>query len=158
MVARLLAAAGRPVVAVTVLPSPLSALAGVDGVLGVLPVGDVAGLVALRRVNPDLAVLVDDAEGTVGAPVEPALLEIFRLLDEDHGMLVAATTPTGLLAASRGVHVELARWRSGLLLRRVNAGDADLLGVRTPPPTDPAPGRALLVISGRATPVQLARP
>jgi len=157
-VARLLAAAGRPVVAVTVSPSPLSALAGVDGVLGVLPVGDAAGLVALRRAHPDLAVLVDDAEGTVGAPVEPALLEILRLLDEDDGMLVVATTPTGLLAASRGVHVELARWRSGLLLGRVNPGDADLLGVRTPPPTDPGPGRALLVVSGRATPVQLARP
>jgi S-DNA-T family DNA segregation ATPase FtsK/SpoIIIE len=88
-------------------------------------------LIEFRRAHPDLAVLVDDAERFAGLPIEPALLEIARRVDEDRGVIVAATS---------GVALE----------GRVGALSTDLTHARTGVVLWPAPGMPALGVSGSA--------
>ena len=86
-------------------------------------------LVALRRRHRDLAVVLDDAEALVGGPAEPVLREICRLVDEDDGFVVAATSASVMPTGPGTLLADLARSRTGVLLCPGSA-EGDLLGVR----------------------------
>ena len=105
-------------------------------------------LVALRRRHRGLAVVLDDAEALVGSPAEPVLREICRLVDEDDGFVVAATTASMMPAGPGTLLADLARRRTGLLLCP-GAAEGDLLGVRITRQSSLRAGRGLLVRPGR---------
>ncbi|MFC8503529.1 FtsK/SpoIIIE domain-containing protein [Pedococcus sp. NPDC057267] len=145
------AAAGRPV-----------ALVGCDpgatvpaGVTACDPL-DARTLVDLRRAAPDLVVVVDDAETLVDTPLDPVIREVAALVERDRGLLVCGSDATALAGQYRGPAVEVARYRTGLLLGRCGTLEAELLGVRVPDGGAQRPGRGLLVSRGRATPIQVA--
>lgn len=121
----------------------------------VLPQGDDAGLLALRRAHDDLAVVVDDADRVEGTDTEQVLREIVRRVDQDRGVVVVVTTTTTATTQLRGLVAEVARSRLGLLLQPSARQDGDALGTRVPP-LDPVPGRGYLVARGTATEVQVA--
>ncbi len=119
---------------------------------------DIDALVAARRDHPDLAVLVDDAEGLLDTPVEPVLREIARLVDRDGGLIVVATTPAAVLTQVRGLVVEVARRQRGILLCPQGAGDAAVFGIAVPRGAARVPGRGLLVAGRAGIEVQVAMP
>ncbi len=155
--------AGRRVAVVAPTAGPLSThlahvATGGTGQVTVVTAYDVDDLVAARRAHPDLVVLVDDADALLDTPVEPLLSEIGRLVDRDHGLLVASTTPSGVLAQVRGVAVEAARRQRGLLLGRAGPAEAAVFGVPAPRGMPRRPGRGLLLAGGEPVPVQVAVP
>jgi len=97
--------------------------------------------------------VVDDLS-TLPDPVGDALTSLARPAGV---LLLAAGTAADLAGAYRGPAVSLRRSRTALFLRPV-AGDAELLGLRTPrTPLPPRPGSGWLVTSTQATRVQVAR-
>jgi S-DNA-T family DNA segregation ATPase FtsK/SpoIIIE len=130
-------------------------LAGPERAGPVFGVEDVDALVALRRAHPDVAVLVDDAERVEGTPIEPVLREILRLVDQDGGVFVAATTLQRAADSARTIGGEAARSGVGLLLGRVEPGEERVLGLRAAVPTAAVAGRALLVRQGQAEHIRL---
>jgi len=156
-VAERCAAAGRPVVLVTKdRPAGIAPCTLVDRFCMIGP-DDHHALVAERRAHPDLVVLIDDADQLAGAAVEPALLEIVGLLDRDGGVVMAAVEPHGLARLVRGVAVEVASRRTGVLLAPTGIADGDALGVRVARASGPIlPGRGHLVSRGGVTDIQLA--
>lgn len=169
--ASLLAAAGPPLVVVTPRPSPLRRLAGPARVLGVVEDRDDAerldDLVAAAA-GP-VVLLVDDAELLVDTSLTPVLERIVRH-SRDAGHVVVATGTTADLAMGyRGWLVDARRSRSGLLLGPMSPLDGELFGLRlargaaagagTPGGAASAPpGRALLVVRGVLSQVQVALP
>jgi len=119
---------------------------------------EVDDLVVARRAHPDLVVLVDDADGLVDSPVDPVLREIAHLAERDGGVLAAATTPDAVLTQVRGVVIEVARRRRGLLLAPTGRGDGAAFGVAVPRGMPSRPGRGLLVAGGAPTRIQVALP
>lgn len=117
---------------------------------------DVDALVGLRREDPRLVVLVDDADRLDDAPVRPVLAEISGHAAHDDGAVAVATTTASLAARFRGLDVEVARLGHALLLSPRPA-DGDLLGVRLrpPPEAERRPGRGVVVDGGRATAIQV---
>jgi S-DNA-T family DNA segregation ATPase FtsK/SpoIIIE len=113
-------------------------------------------LVALRRAVPDLAVLVDNADELLDSPVEAAVKQVASLVDRDHGLVVAGADTSALSAQYRGLAVELARHRTGVLLGPSSAAGADVFSVRVPVDRAAVPGRGYLVRGGVATAVQVA--
>ena len=111
-------------------------------------------LIRVRREHPDLVLLVDDADRLGDAPAVAVLREIVGLVDRDGGLVVAATSSTDLVTRFRGLDVELARHRTGLLLSPV-AGDRDVLGAAVPDGIPRLPGRGLFVSRGVTTEVQV---
>ncbi len=158
-IAQRCAAVGRPVVLVSGQRQvPAAAVAGLEAVWVIGP-QDHEALVGRRRAHPDLVVLVDDADQLVGSPVEPALVELLGLLDRDDGVLVATVEPHGLARLVRGVAVEVASRRTGILLAPTGRADGDWLGVRVPGVLGPIrPGRGHLVARGVVHDVQVAVP
>jgi len=157
VLARSLASGGRPVAVIggwRVLPSVAP---GSSGFLRAVGAGEVEDLVSLRRRHPELALVVDDAERLVGTALEAVVREISRLVDEDDGVVVAATSPTAMAAQPRGWHSELARARTGVLLCPTPA-EGDLLGVRLTRPGERLPGRGILVVGGDSRSIQVAQP
>ncbi|WP_239111435.1 ATP-binding protein [Phycicoccus sonneratiae] len=152
--ARSVAEGGRPVVLVGA-----HGPAGGTGRSGVEQLGpdDADRLVALRTAHPDLVVLVDDADRLDDAPVRPVLEEVLDLLVRDGGAAVVAASATALGSRFRGLDVTVARYGAGVLLRP-RADDLALLGLPradlAASPDDP-PGRGLLVLDGRAAPLQV---
>jgi S-DNA-T family DNA segregation ATPase FtsK/SpoIIIE len=139
--------------------SPLSALSGEPGVLDVLRAdqGDeLTALVAAHR-SP-LVVVADDAEMLHDSPMERPLCELLRPHAASGTALVLAASATDMAGFFRGVTVEARRNRCGLLLAPAGPIDGDLLGVRIARggPDESRPGRGLLVVRGRAQPVQVA--
>ena len=135
--------------------------AGVDrepsrfGQVPLLASGDVDTLVALRRRHPDLVVLVDDAD-RIGddASVLPVLREVIDLVDRDRGLVAVATTPSSLATRFRGVDVDVARHRVGILLSPERP-DGDLLGARLQGTPPRMPGRGVVIVRGEATELQV---
>ncbi|MGL5850734.1 MAG: AAA family ATPase, partial [Phycicoccus sp.] len=121
----------------------------------VLAPDDADALVTARHAHASLVVLVDDVDRLDDAPVAPVLREIAELVDRDHGAVVAATSVSSLPLRFRGLDVEIARHRTGVLLRP-RPGDGDSLGIRTPRVARDAPGRGVVVVDGAATEVLVA--
>lgn len=120
----------------------------------VLRDGDLDQLVLLRRRHGELVLLVDDAEHLDDSPLLPVLREITGLVDRDGGLVAVATTSALLPSRFRGLDVEVARHRAGLLL---SPGPADrhLLATVLPDGIPSLPGRAVLVGRGAAIEVQV---
>ena len=150
--ARNLLAAGTTVCALTPRPSPLRTLPGVRHA------DDAESLVvALNGASGPLAVLVDDAELLVDAPVAEVLAQVLREgRDAGHALVVAGGVAE-LAGTFRGFAADVRKSRSGLLLGLTNHLDGELLGVRLPrSAVAPGPtGRGLLVRSGAVTAVQV---
>jgi S-DNA-T family DNA segregation ATPase FtsK/SpoIIIE len=73
-------------------------------------------LIEVRRAHADLAVVVDDSERLSGLPIEPVLLEIARRVDEDHGLIVVATSSNALEGRVGALATDLARAHTGIEL------------------------------------------
>jgi S-DNA-T family DNA segregation ATPase FtsK/SpoIIIE len=149
-----LLARGRPVVAVCPRRSPLSGWALSRGIAP-LSQHDCAELVAARRLDPDLCVLVDDVESVDGSPVEAALVEVARLAEGTNGFLAVSADLARANASFRGLLPEVSRDGCGLLLQPISPADGDVLGVRVDVPVERRPGRGYLVLDGVARPVQV---
>ena len=119
-------------------------------------IDDVDALVALRQAHPDLAVLVDDAERVADTKLDAVLREIVRLVDEDGGLVVVASTVTDVLRNPRSLAAQVAGAGVGLLLGKNAPGDEATLGLRGTLWEEDHPGRAHLVRAGRVTPIQVA--
>ncbi|MGL5817805.1 MAG: FtsK/SpoIIIE domain-containing protein [Phycicoccus sp.] len=141
----------RAVPTVVVSPAPAD---WDDRPVDVLGPADVDRLVALRQHCVDVHVLVDDVDRLDDTPVLPVLREIADLVGRDGGALVAATSSVGLPTRFRGLDVELARHRAGILLRP-RAGDGDLLGVRRVRVSHDGVGRGAFVHGGTVTEMQV---
>ncbi len=116
---------------------------------------DVDALVALRRARPDLVLLVDDADLLDDAPVAPAIREISALVDRDGGLVVVTTSPSSVLGRFRGIDVEMARHRTGLLLTP-RPGDTEVFGLRRQSDGIPCiAGRALACTPAGVTELQV---
>jgi S-DNA-T family DNA segregation ATPase FtsK/SpoIIIE len=126
----------------------------------VLGLGDAGALAeALGVVGDPGVVLVDDAEGIDGTPVEPVLADL--LGDATAGKcarLVLAGTTTDLAGRFRGVVAEARRSRTGVLLAPTGYADGDVLGVVVARASSARPGRGVLVRRGEVTAVQVATP
>jgi S-DNA-T family DNA segregation ATPase FtsK/SpoIIIE len=152
--------AGTPVLALTPRRSPLRALLGRDGVIGVLdgeakPDEVTAATSGLDR----FVVLVDDAELLFNGPLSAPLEKILASgRDSEHGLIIAGATGD-LTRAYSGFIKEALKSRCGVLVAVDSPGDGDLFGVRLPRNAGPGPlGRGLLVRPGTIAPVQLALP
>ena len=150
--------AGRQVALVTTRPGPLDGLRGIGGVVCWASPDDVASLESAHRRDPDLAVLVDDADQLLDTPVEPVLRDLARAARQGSGLVTCSAGTSTLLTQYRGVAVEVARSQTGLLLGARGVGDAELFGLpgRGPAPADRVPGRGLLVTAAATVEVQVA--
>jgi S-DNA-T family DNA segregation ATPase FtsK/SpoIIIE len=101
-------------------------------------------------------VIADDAEMLHDAPMERPLCELLRPHTAQGVALVLAASSAEMAGFFRGVTVEARRNRSGLLLGAIGPVEGDLLGVRVARGGETRPGRGLLVVRGRAQPVQVA--
>ncbi|GAA2025854.1 hypothetical protein GCM10009740_14480 [Terrabacter terrae] len=151
-----LAQQGRHVVVLCPRRSPLSSWAG-SRRLRTFTTKDVAEVVEVRRADPDLCVLVDDVELVDGSPVEVALVELVRLVDDTDGFIAVAAELTRANGAFRGLVPEVARNGCGLILGATSPSDGDVLGVRLEVPAVRRPGRGELVVDGGTVPTQVAR-
>jgi hypothetical protein len=113
-------------------------------------------LVEARRRPPDQVVLVDDAERLAGLPIEPVLLEIARRVDEDRGVVVAATSTVAFDSRMGALAQDLAIARTGLLLQP--SPGSRPLGAIVIGDTTRAPGRGVLVTPRATHVVQVADP
>jgi DNA segregation ATPase FtsK/SpoIIIE, S-DNA-T family len=113
-------------------------------------------LIQVRRDHPDLAVVVDDVDRLAGLPIEPVLLEIARRVDEDRGVVVAATSTLALDTRVGAVATDLARAHTGVVLWP-SPGQA-VLGAQPPAAAAPSrlPGRGLLVTPRGVEGIQVA--
>ena len=71
--------------------------------------------------------------------------------------IVVAGTTDRLAATYRGVTAEARRNRCGVLLCSSSPLDGDLFGVRVARAAEQRPGRGVLVVNGRTSPVQALR-
>jgi len=117
---------------------------------------DATELIGMRRDDPDLCLLVDDAELVDGSRVEAALVEAARLVDGTEGIVVVAAELARANGAFRGLLPEVSRDGVGILLGATSPGDGDVLGVRLEIDSTRRAGRGHLVVDGRSTPVQVA--
>jgi S-DNA-T family DNA segregation ATPase FtsK/SpoIIIE len=136
--------------------SPLRTLGDHPGVLAVLGSDDPGALEEYLAAHPDLVVLADDAETLHDTAVERPLLAMLRADADGGAVLLLAGSAAEMSACFRGLTVEARRARTGLLLGAMAPADGDLLGVRLPRTDAAPPGRGVLVVRGRVTPVQVA--
>jgi S-DNA-T family DNA segregation ATPase FtsK/SpoIIIE len=136
--------------------SPLRTLGDHPGVLAVLGSDDPGALEEHLAAHPDLVVLADDAETLHDTAVERPLLARLRADADGGAVLLLAGSAAEMSACFRGLTVEARRARTGLLLGAMAPADGDLLGVRLPRTDAAPPGRGVLVVRGRVTPVQVA--
>jgi len=146
----------HPVAVVSPRPGPLDVLRHDDRVTWCGT--DAAALVRARRRAPGVAVVVDAGDELLDHPVEQVLREVLLLVDRDEGLVVVGADASALSAMYRGVAVEVARHRTGILLGPASATQADVLGIRVPVERGARPGRGHLVARGDATPLQVALP
>lgn len=148
-----------PLVMLCPRPSPLRSLAGLPGVLEVISgpnlIPDLQDV--LEELNSPVAVLVDDAE--LIEERTPSPLEEFARTARDRGSLIIAAGTTDDLRHQRhrGWLSIVRRTRSGILLNPISYEDGDAFDVRLPRSTTGGwpPGRGLLVLHGKTTPIQV---
>ena len=156
------AGAARSVVIVTPRASPLRDLGSLPGVAAILSSGpELAAQMeeAIGRSEGPKALVIDDAELLADGPAAKLLEGLVRTArDNDLVVVVAATTDDLLLSRFRGWLAEVRRSRSGLLLTPAAVTDGEVFDLRLPRSTSSGwpPGRALLVLRGEATSVQVA--
>jgi S-DNA-T family DNA segregation ATPase FtsK/SpoIIIE len=158
LVAQTLARQGRPLAVVSAGAGPLDNLRSEPAVRLWVDVADPGELVSLRRAEPRLAVVVDDADRLVDTPVDDVLRQIASLVDRDSGLVVCGADVRGVATQYRGLAVGVARARTGVLLGPTSAVDGDVFGLRLAADPTAPPGRGHLVRRGRVVPVQLAAP
>ncbi len=156
--ARWLLRHGTEVLTITPRRSPLRALEGEAGVIGMFG-GDVTGeaLVGAIEGKDRFVLLVDDAELLFNGPIDDLLNQILLAgRDGEHGVIIAG--PAGDLGrAYSGFIPQALKSRCGVLVAVASPADGDLFGVRLPRNAGPGPlGRGLLVRPGAVAPVQLA--
>ena len=147
---------GRRAVVIAHRRSPVRALGDRPGVLAVLGPDDPGALHGHLAAHPDLVVLADDAETLHDTAVERPLLALLRADADGGAVLLLAGSAAEMSACFRGLTVEARRARTGLLLGAMAPADGDLLGVRLCRTDAAPPGRGVLVVRGRVTPVQVA--
>jgi S-DNA-T family DNA segregation ATPase FtsK/SpoIIIE len=118
---------------------------------------DGGDLVAARQQEPNLAVLVDDADQVLDTPADAVLRAIAGDARRGRGLVACAADTTTLLTQYRGTAVEVARAQTGILLSPQGISDGELFGVRTARSLERVPGRGLLAVRGSATEIQVAR-
>jgi DNA segregation ATPase FtsK/SpoIIIE, S-DNA-T family len=157
--ARHLLGSGTPVLVITPRRSPLRALAGTPGVLGVLDGADPAAVDSLLTGLDRYVVVVDDAEMLSDSLVSPALEQVLLSgRDGEHGVILAGPA-TDLARCYSGFIYAALKSRCGLFTAVEGPGDGDLFGLRLPRGIGPGPlGRGLLVRAGNTKPVQIALP
>ncbi len=144
--ARAWAADGRTALLVATTPT--------DGVAHLSP-DRVEEVAAHLRSHPATALLVDDVDHFGDGPLEALVLEAVATAAR-RGAPVAVSAESGaLVTAFRGVAIQVAGRRTGLLLSPRGAADGDVLGVRVRGPREVVPGRGLLVRAGAAAVVQV---
>ncbi len=153
---------GSELVLVTPRPSPLRAMEGSAGVLGVLTgTPTERDLYALldQALGP-VAVVVDDGELLVDSPCAPAFEAVLREGRDGQRALVVAGTTGELVNGYRGYIVEARKTKSGVLLNPEHPMEGELLGIKPPrSAVGPMPkGRGLLVLRGTYLPVQVPLP
>jgi S-DNA-T family DNA segregation ATPase FtsK/SpoIIIE len=156
-IATRLLAAGRIVTVIPTRRSLLTELIGVPG-LHVLRADDFDRFVELRQANPDLGIVIDDAEGIEGSPIEAAVIEATRLVEQAAGVVAIGVDTRRASAAFRGIVPEMAWSATGLLLQPTRPADGDLFRIRVEPSSTKRPGRGLHVSDGVATGIQVALP
>ncbi len=146
----------HPVAVIATRPGPWAALRHDPRVTWCDDPTQPGDLVALRRSVPDLAVLVDNADELLDTALESAVKQVAALVDRDGGLIVGGANAGVMSVQYRGLAVELARHRTGVLLGPASTAEADLFGVRVPVDRAAPPGRGYVVRGGVATPVQVA--
>jgi DNA segregation ATPase FtsK/SpoIIIE, S-DNA-T family len=154
--ARSLLSRGTPIVVITPRRSPLRALAGQPGVLGVLGT-DRDELAAAIEGQENYVVVLDDAELLFNQPLSDPLEQILVTgRDGEHGLIMAGAT-SDFGRAYSGFIPQALKSRCGVLVSVEAPTDGDLFGVRLPRNAGSgALGRGLLVRGGSVSPVQLA--
>jgi len=145
---------GLPVVAVAPRRSPLRQLPG-------CLTGREETAELLERLGDGRRVLlIDDAELLLDSAVAPVLEQAVRPAGDAGTLVVAAGTTSELVTAYRGFVLDLRRSRCGLLLSPHHRSEGELFGLRLPLASagEALPGRGLLVVRGRAQPLQVALP
>ena len=122
------------------------------------PMTVVAGYI--RMLLKDRAGPLSDQQRKLLEEAEKSCARLTALLRPDSpgrpALLLAGAT-AAMAASFRGLTVEARRGRTGLLLGSLAPADGDLLGVQVARSRAAAPpGRGLLVVRGRAMPVQVA--
>ena len=156
-----LAAGSWPVAALTARRASIAAKPSPDHSGAVLALAgnrdeDRDALIQARRDHPNLAVVIDDVERIAGLSIEPVLLEVARRVDQDRGVVVAATSTLALESRVGAVATDLARAHTGIVLWPA-PGHA-VLGVQPPPAAAPSriPGRGLLLTPRGVERIQVA--
>lgn len=161
-IAHSLLSGGCEIMVVTPRISPLRALAGQPGVLGVLS-GTATEAEVLELLDTALgpaAVLVDDGELLVDEPCGTAFEAVLAEGRDAQRALVVAGTTAELAGGYRGYVVQARKGKTGLLLNAEHPMEGDLLGIKPPrSAVGPAPkGRGLLVVRGQFATVQVPLP
>jgi S-DNA-T family DNA segregation ATPase FtsK/SpoIIIE len=148
--ARSLLAAGTPIVLAAPRPSPLRALSGVPGVLGLFDgpeLSEAEFAEALSSFRRPGVVLIDDAEllRDCGAAAELSRL-VTRGSDAGRALVLGGDSESIAVGFS-GWQVEAKRARRGCLTAPATVPEGDLIGIRLPRDVlgqPPRPGRCLL--------------
>ena len=154
-----LAAAGVPLILVTPRRSPLAGAVGRAAVRLHLTGTDAEAAqalsAALARPGP-VAIVVDDADLLAGTPVGDELVARYRRIRDSGSRLLAAVSADSV-TVPRGLILELARGRCGLVLEPSSPADGSALGARLPAAviTGVPKLRGALVSNGQVTAVQV---
>jgi S-DNA-T family DNA segregation ATPase FtsK/SpoIIIE len=146
-----------PVVAVAPRRSPLREL---DWLAACITDREASSALEAALAAGPCALLVDDAELLVDSGLSYVLERAVREARDAGTVVVVAGTTDELVTGYRGFVVDVRKAKAGVLLSPQGPGDGDLLGARLSRATggEVQPGRGLLVLRGRAEPVQVARP
>lgn len=155
--ARQLVAQAHPVAVVAPRAGPLDALRQ-DGLVAWCDGDSRDVLEAARRRHPGLAVLVDRVDELLDAPIAALVRDFGRTLDQHGALLVVGANSSTLSTQYRGLGIEIARDRAGVLLGPRAPSDADPFGLRLRAEPHAPPGRGYLVRRGTPVPVQVALP
>jgi DNA segregation ATPase FtsK/SpoIIIE, S-DNA-T family len=148
--ARSFLAVGTPVVLATPRPSPLRALTGMPGVVGMFDqpeFGEAEFVDAIASFNRPGVVLIDDAELLRDCGAASELSRLIALGSDAGRALILGGDAERIGVGFSGWQVEAKRARRGCLTAPATIPEGDLIGVRLPRDVlgqPPRPGRCLL--------------
>jgi S-DNA-T family DNA segregation ATPase FtsK/SpoIIIE len=119
---------------------------------------DAFALAEMCRQHGAVLVAVDDVDQLVDTPVESALQELRRVVDGTGHAIICGGNSAALAGQFRGIAVDVARSRLGVLLNPQSVTDGDLLGTRVPKGLPVQPGRGVFVCRGDVVEIQVAVP